>query len=117
MLACNNSVGPPDLPTGLRSTVMSQSVRLSWNTVSGADSYSVSYTRATDSGQVGLCQDFTHSRSVISDDNMAQIDMDDNAATLYAFSTYSYTVRAMSDRRGNSDSSLPERFTTPQIGN
>ena len=109
--------GPPDPPTGLRANVEGQSVRLSWNTVPGADSYSVSYTRATGSEQLGLCPDYTHSGSVPSvNDNMVQIDMDNDETLLQAYSTYSYTVRAVNNIRGNSDPSSEDTFTTPQRG-
>ena len=60
--------GPPSAPTGLSSTVMAASeppsVRVSWNTVSSADSYTVSFTRVTGSRQV-LCLYIRHIAEVV----------------------------------------------------
>ena len=111
--------GPPDTPTGLSSEVMAAaeppSVRVSWNAVSGADSYNVSFTRVRGSGQI-LCPMSTHSSEVTSNDNTVEIEVDEEEMVLYAFSTYSYTVTAVNDIRGSSEPSSPETLTTPQIG-
>ena len=111
--------GPPDTPTGLSSTVMAAaeppSVRVSWNAVSGADSYIVSFSRVTGSGQV-LCPVVSHSVEVTSEVNTVEVEVDKEEMVLYAFSTYSYTVTAVSDTRGSSDPSPSETLTTPQIG-
>ena len=114
--------GPPGTPTGLSSTVMAAaeppSVRVSWNAVSGADSYTVSFTRVTGSGQMGLCPGTEHSPDVlhVSDDTEVEIVVDEEETVLYAFSTYSYTVTAVNDIRGSSEPSSSETLTTPQIG-
>ena len=111
--------GPPDTPTGLSSTVMAAaeppSVRVFWNAVSGADSYIVSFTRVTGSGQI-LCPMLTHSLEVTSNGNTVEIEVDEEEMVLFAFSTYSYTVTAVNDIRGNSEPSSSETLTTPQIG-
>ena len=111
--------GPPGTPTGLSSTVMATavppSVRLSWNAVSVADSYNVSFTRVTGSGQV-LCPTVRHSQEVMSDVNTVEIEVDEEETVLFAFSTYSYTVTAVSDIRSSSEPSSSETLTTPQIG-
>ena len=111
--------GPPDTPTGLRSTVMAAaeppSVRVSWNAVSGADSYTVSFTRLTGSGQV-LCVGFDHSSEVTSNVNTVEIEVDEEERVLHAFSTYSYTVTAVNDILGSSEPSSSETLTTPQTG-
>ena len=104
-----------ETPTGLRSTVMSQLVQLSWIEVPNADSYRVFYNRASGSEQMGLC-DRQHSREVTSTVNTIDINVDDDLMTLFAFSTYIYTVTAVSETLGNSEESLPETFFTLQRG-
>ena len=117
MVSCVS--GPPSTPTGLSSTVMAAaeppSVRVSWNAVSGADSYNVSFTRVTGSGQMGLCPNPEHSSEVTSDVTEVEIVVDEEEMVLYAFSTYSYTVTAVNDIRGSSEPSSSETLTTPQI--
>ena len=105
-----------DTPTGLRSTVMPQLVQLSWIEVPNADSYRVSYNRASGSEQMGLCLNRQHSREVTSTVNTIDINVNDDLMTLFAFSTYTYTVTAVSETRGNSEESLPETFFTLQRG-
>ena len=91
------------------------SVRVSWNAVSGADSYTVSFTRLIGSGQV-LCVGFDHSSEVTSDVNTVEIEVDEEETVLHAFSTYSYTVTAVNDILGSSEPSSSETLTTPQTG-
>ena len=103
-------------------TVDSTSVTVSWEAVADADRYTVTFTRATEDDQQGVCPGGTHSASVLVDvpSTTASIDIGQNVEKdvsnmLRAYSTYFVTVVAMNGG-GSSAESEQILVLTPQIG-
>ena len=99
-------------------TVAGESVRLSWESVEDADSYSLTLTQAQGAEQEGLCSDsHTISQSVGSTSANISIGIDVGSTEtemLRAYTTYVVTVRAVSGARGTSRESQSKTVLTPQ---
>ena len=100
-------------------TVAGESVRLSWEPVEDADSYSLTLTQAQRAEQEGLCSDtHTISQSVGSTTSASiSIGIDvgsTETGVLRAYTTYVVTVRAVSGARGTSGESQRMTVLTPQ---
>ena len=93
------------------SEVQPHSVRVSWQTVEGADTYTVTFTQTMGDQQQGLCSD-SHSVSVSTEGSSLNVVVGDDEM-LRAFTTYSITVTALSDAC-NSGDSQPVTVTTTQ---
>ena len=113
----------PDPPEGVMADVGSVSVTVSWEAVADADSYTVTFTRATDEVQEGDCPGDSHTASVSVDASTITASIDigkdieaDVTNMLRAYSTYSITVVAVSDEKGSSKGSIQKNITTMQIG-
>ena len=102
-------------------------VEVSWDTVDGADRYSVVFTIVKGDGQEGLCSMSTHMASVtvnaISREGRvtASIPVGANVNPsvtnmLRAYSTYTVVVVAESDTLGVSNPSTTVVYTTQQTG-
>ena len=100
--------------------VGSASVTVSWEAVDDADSYTVTFTRATGTDQQGACQNNRHTATVDTPTTTVSIDVgqlvEDVTDMLRAYSTYFITVVAVSDTRGSSAESDQVIVLTPQIG-
>ena len=114
--------GPPaPAPSGLMvDGVNDTSVRVSWQAVDDADRYTVTFTKTTGNKQQGLCITAIHiSRVSVDASNtsasigVGQMLAQDDSTMLRAYTTYSITVVAESDVRG--EDSEPVNVTTPQI--
>ena len=111
--------GPADPPEGVMVTAVEPaSVRVSWQSVENADSYTVTFTQATGDDQEGLCSD-SHTASVPVTTTSATIAVgldvgSDVRDMLRAYTTYSITVVAVSDILGTSDDSSETEHTTVQ---
>ena len=97
------------------------SVRVSWQTVDGADRYIVTFTKTMGDEQKGVCRDATHIASVLVDAasisasiGVGQMLAPDDTTMLRAYTTYSITVVAESDETGSSENSEPVTVTTAQ---
>ena len=94
------------------SEVQPHSVRVSWQTVVRADTYTVTFTQTMGDQQQGLCS-ASHSVSVSTEDPSLSVVVGEGDV-LRAFTTYSITVAAVSDVRGSSEDSQPVTVTTAQ---
>ena len=100
-------------PEGVNvSEVQPHSVRVSWQAVEGADTYTVTFTQTMGDQQLGLCTD-SYSGSLATSNLITDIGGEDDDM-LQAFTTYSITVTAVSDVSGNSMDSQPTTVTTTQ---
>ena len=95
------------------SEVQPHSVRVSWQAVEGADTYTVTFTQTMGDQQQGLCSD-SHSVSVSTEAPSLSVVVGEDDI-LRAFTTYSITVAA-SDALGSSEESQPMTVTTVQTG-
>ena len=95
------------------SEVQPDSVRVSWQAVEGADTYTVTFTQTMGDQQLGLCTKSSHSVSVETSNKNIDIAGEGDDDMLRAFTTYSITVTAVSVS-GNSMDSQPVTFTTEQ---
>ena len=96
------------------SEVQPHSVRVSWQAVEGADTYTVTFTRTMGDQQQGLCSD-SHSVSVSTEGPSLSVVVGEDDM-LRAFTTYSITVAAVSDVLGSSEDTEPMTVTTAQTG-
>ena len=94
------------------SEVQPHSVRVSWQTVEGADTYTVTFTQTMGDQQLGLCSD-SHSGSLATSNLNTDIGGEGDDM-LRAFTTYSITVTAVSYVSGNSMDNQPTTITTTQ---
>ncbi|CAI7990417.1 Receptor-type tyrosine-protein phosphatase F [Geodia barretti] len=100
----------------------STSVRVSWEAVEDADYYTVSFSAAVGDDQEGLCRDDSHSANVtVVDVPTASITVGEDVgsndtSSLRAYTTYSVTVVAFSDKWGKTVGSEATRLTTLQRG-
>ena len=92
------------------SEVQPHSIRVSWQAVEGADTYTVTFTQIV--GDQGLCST-SHSVSVSTEDPSLSVVVGEDDM-LRAFTTYSITVAAVSDVSGSSEDSQPTTATTTQ---
>ena len=80
----------------------------------------MSYDLQVGDAQLGLCKQGSQSGSVTVDSTATSVTVEgtggDGEFRLRAFFTYSVTVTAVSEVRGDSDPSGPELFTTAQTG-
>ena len=111
------SVPPPAAPTGVSvSSVQSTTIRVSWEAVEDADRYTVTFTQTRGEDQLGLCTSDSHTSTVLATTTSASItvghDVEDGGQ-LRAYTTYSITVVAVSDRGSGGDSD-PITVTTTQ---
>ena len=112
--------GPPtDPPEGVMVTdVEPVSVRVSWQSVENADSYTVTFTYALGGDQQGLCPLSIHTGSVSSTSTSATIavGLDVVLATdmLRAYNTYFITVASVSEVLGTGRASGRVEHTTIQ---
>ena len=100
----------------------STTVRVSWEEVTNADRYTVTFTRATEEQQEGLCSSSSHTANLTVDapTTTANIDIGENVLSsdshmLRAYSTYFIIVQA-ENNGGSSEGSEQESILTPQIG-
>ena len=96
------------------------SVRVSWQSVENADSYTVTFTQATGGDQEGLCSG-SHTASVSVTTTSATIAVgldvgDDVTDMLRAYTTYFITVVAVSEVLGTGRVSERVEHTTIQRG-
>ena len=119
---CPITVPPPDPPEGVMAFVGSASVTVFWEAVTDADSYTVTFTRATGADQQGGCPGGSHTASVSVDAPTitASINIEQNvestaADILTAYSTYFITVVAVNGG-GSSVESGQISVMTPQTG-
>ena len=96
------------------SEVQPHSVRVSWQAVEGADTYTVTFTQTMGTEQEGLCISSSHSVSVETVNSLTVVIMGEGDEMLRAFTTYSITVAAVSSVLGSSVDSQPIRVTTAQ---
>ena len=100
------------VPVGVSvSEVQPHSVRVSWQAVEGADTYTVTFTHTMGDQQLRLCSS-THSGSVSTEGPSLSVVVGEGDI-LRAFTTYSITVTALSDVC-NSGDSQPVTVTTAQ---
>ena len=107
-------------------TVDSTSVTVSWDPVDDADSYTVTFTRATRADQQGLCPNAGSNMHIATASvdtptttasiNVGKLVEEDVTDMLRAFSTYFITVVAVSDAGDPSEDSDQVTVLTPQIG-
>ena len=97
------------------SEVQPHSVRVSWQAVEGADTYTITFTQTMGDQQLGLCSSASHSVSVSTEGPSLSVVVGENDM-LRAFTTYSITVVATSDVQGSSGDSQPMTVTTAQAG-
>ena len=101
------------VPKGVSvSEVQPHSARVSWQTVEGADMYTVTFTQTMGDQQQGLCSS-THSVSVSTEGSSLSVEVGEGDDMLRAFTTYSITVAAVSDVCSSNDSQ-PVTVTTAQ---
>ena len=93
--------------------VQPHSVRVSWQAVEGADTYTVRFTQITGEQQQGLCS-ASHSGSVETVNGLTVVIMGEGDEMLRAFTTYSITVAAVSAVLGSGEDSQPVIVTTAQ---
>ena len=93
--------------------VQPHSVRVSWQAVEGADTYTVTFTQTVGTEQEGLCS-ASHSGSVETVNGLTVVIMGEGDEMLRAFTTYSITVAAVSAVLGSSEDSQPVTVTTAQ---
>ena len=99
------------------------SVRVSWEAVEDADYYTVSFSAAVGADQEGLCRDDSRSANVtVVDIPTASITVGEDVgsndtSSLRAYTTYSVTVVAFSDKWGKTAGSNATRLTTSQQSN
>ena len=111
---------PPDPPEGVMVTdVEPVSVRVSWQSVENADSYTVTFTQAMRGDQQGLCPRSIHTGSVSSTSTSATIAVgldveSDVLDMLRAYTTYSITVASVSEVLGTGIGSERVEHTTIQ---
>ena len=86
------------------SEVQPHSVRVSWQAVEGADTYTVTFTQTMGDQQLGLCSAY-HSVSVSTEGPSLSVVVGEDDM-LRAFTTYSITVVAVSDVFGHSGESV-----------
>ena len=96
------------------SEVQPHSVRVSWQAVEGADTYTVTFTQIMGDEQQGLCS-ASHSGSVSTEGSSLSVVVGEGDDMLRAFTTYSITVAAVSAVLGSSEDSQPVTVTTAQI--
>ena len=117
-----HAVPLPAAPSGVMvDGVDDTSVRVSWQTVDGADRYIVTFTKTTGRSQQGLCffDDHIARISVNAPSTSASIGVKqmvahDDTTMLRAYNTYHITVVAESDVTGSSEHSEPITVTTAQ---
>ena len=98
-------------PEGVNvSDVQPHSVRVSWQTVEGADTYTVLLTQTMGTEQLGLCS-ASHSGSV-STEGLSLSVVVGEGDMLRAYTTYSITVAAVSAVLGSGEDSQPMTVTT-----
>ena len=103
---------PPAAPEGVSvSEVQPHSVRVSWQAVEGADTYTVTFTQTMGDEEEGLCSD-SPSVSVSTESTSVVVGVEDNM--LQVFTTYTITVVAVSNVQGRSENSQPVTVTTAQ---
>ena len=116
------SAQSPAAPSGvIVDGVDDTSVRVSWQTVDGADRYTVTFTKTTGNSQQGLCIIDNHVARVIVDTPSTSasigvgqmLDVGDTTM-LRAYTTYSITVVAENDVTGSSEDSVTIIVTTTQ---
>ena len=95
------------------SEVQPHSVRVSWQAVEEADTYTVNFTQTMGTEQQGLCTTASHSGSVSTEGSSLSVVVGE-ADILRAFTTYSITVAAVSAVLGSSQDSQPVTVTTAQ---
>ena len=96
------------------SEVQPHSVRMSWQAVEGADTYTVRFTQTMGDEQLGLCVSSSHSGSVETVNGLTVVIMGEGDDMLRAFTTYSITVVAVSAVLGSGEDSQPVTVTTAQ---
>ena len=96
------------------SEVQPHSVRVSWQAVEGADTYTVRFTQTMGDEQQGLCVSSSHSVSVSTEGPSLSVVVGEGDEMLRAFTTYSITVAAVSAVLGSSEDSQPMTVTTAQ---
>ena len=94
------------------SEVQPHSVRVSWQAVEGADTYTVTFTQTMGYQQQGLCSG-SHSVSVSTDGPSLSVVVGEDDM-LRAFTTYSITVTAVLSDVCSSQDSQPVMVTTAQ---
>ena len=101
-------------PEGVsESDVQSHSIRVSWQAVQGADTYTVTFTQTAGDEQQGLCTTASHSVTFETSNLNIDVAGEGDDDMLRAFTTYSITVTAVSVS-GNSMDSQPVTVTTAQ---
>ena len=118
---------PPAAPSGLMvDGVNDTSVTVSWQTVDGADRYTVTFTKTLGNSQQGLCISSTDieiahvsvdAPSTSAGIGVGQILASVDTTMLRAYTTYSITVVAESDVAGSSENSVAITVTTAQTSN
>ena len=102
-----------EVPEGVSvSEVQPHSVRVSWQTVERADTYTVTFTQTMGDEQQGLCTD-SHSVSVSTEGSSLSVVVGEDDM-LRAFTTYSITVTAILSDMCSSGDSQPVTVTTTQ---
>ena len=100
--------------------VQPHSVRVSWSAQSDVDRYTVNYDLQQGDAQLGLCRLDSQSALVTANSTATSVTVEGTDGNgefrLRAFATYSVTVTAVSEVRGDSDPSSPVLFTTAQTG-
>ena len=104
-------------PEGVSVTeVQPHSVRVSWQAVQGADTYTVRLTETMGEQQLGLCSSASHSVSVSTEGFSLSVVVEKGDDMLRAFTTYSITVVTVNAVLGSSEGSQPVTVTTAQTG-
>ena len=96
------------------SEVQPHSVRVSWQTVDRAETYTVNFTQTMGDQQQGLCTAASHSVSVSTEDRSLSVVVGEGDEMLQAFTTYSITAAAVSAVLGSGEDSQPVTITTAQ---
>ena len=112
---------PPDPPEGMVvDDVEPASVRVSWQSVENADTYTVTFTQAMGVDQEGLCRMASHTASVSVTTTSATIavglDVESATDMLRAYTAYFITVVSVSEVLGTGTGSERVEHTTIQRG-
>ena len=110
----------PDPPGGVMAVAETDSVRVSWESVGDADSYTVTLSQAQGAEQDGLCSTESHSftlSEIMATFASVPIGQDvgpSETGMLRAYTTYVVTVKTVSAVRGTSQDSQRRTVLTPQ---
>ena len=107
-----------DIPGGVEVIVEGPgSLRVSWNPLTGADSYTVTVSQLMGENQTGPCHQLSSHTLIVNTSSLSIVVGDSDEEQLKAYTTYSVTVAALTGIWGStSKPSQPVNVTTGQKG-